>query len=469
MGELAQLIKEELDANIYLCYQCKKCTNGCPVAEHFDIAPHQLMRHLQFGQDEVVLNSRTVWLCASCYTCTTRCPQGLDLARIMDVVRIEAQRRKIRPAVPSVLMFYRSALRTIRLFGRMYELGLMGELYARLFLTRSLNFRQLFRYDLPLALKMFMRGKLKPLPRLAKGVGKPKVVTEAPKAKRIAYYPGCSLHSSAIEFGMSIEAVAPKLGLELVEPEGWVCCGTSPAHSTDHFLATVLPMKNLALIQKLGLKEVTVPCAACYSRFKCAIYDVQHDPQLRERVLKETGYANGTIEVQHLLETLVRKVGTDKIAAQVVNPLQGLRVVSYYGCLITRPPQVTQAEHYEYPVLMDRVVEALGATSLHWSYKTYCCGGSLSLSELPLALEMSRRILEEAHAVGAEAIVVACPLCHTNLDTRQEQIGLPYRIPIIYITELMGVAFGLPAKELGLDRHLVDATAVLKEKGLLKK
>jgi heterodisulfide reductase subunit B len=469
--DLAQYIQEECGENVYLCYQCQKCTAGCPVAEHFDLTPNQILRAAQFGQKELILHSKTIWLCAACEACSTRCPQGIDITRIMDVLKIMAQREGIEPQVRPVPMFYQAGLRNIKLFGRMYELGLMGELYLRMLLTGELDMGRFLREDLPLALKMVGRGKLKLLPTLA---GRPEEKAAAPvkPLKKIAYYPGCSLHSTAIEYDLSTRAIAEGVNLDLAEPKGWACCGTTPAHSTDHLLATMMPLKNLELVEQSGYSTVTTPCPSCFIRHRTAIHDVREDVELRGQVATKMGYVpSEEIEVEHLLNTITERVGYDAIAEAVTQPLTGLKVVCYYGCVITRPPKITGAENYEYPTNMDRLVETLGAESLDWSYKTECCGASLVFTQLPIALGMSRKILRNAQEVGAEAIVVACPLCHANLDMRQEQIneqfGEDYHIPILYFTQLMGLAFGIEPHKLGIDKHLVSASPLLKAKGLM--
>jgi len=495
--DLAHEIKERSGENVFLCYQCKKCTAGCPVAAFFDLTPNQILRACQFGQTDMVLNSRTIWICAACETCSTRCPQGIDIAGIMDVLEIMAQEQKIRPKARTVPMFYKSANRGIGWFGRMWELGLMAELYIREFLAgeppRKQFFRQLFRYDMAMAVKMLRTGKLKILPSIARrprngrqpsrstDVG-PDVMNAYPEAARpaakvaksdvISYYPGCSLHATGIEFHLSTKAVAEELGLNLVELEGWKCCGTSPAHNTNHYRSIKLPMETLAIAQDMGHSYMTMPCAACFSRFRIAMHEVQQDPELRQRIAKEIGSEyTGGVKVDSLLTTITDRVGYDAAAKPVVKPLAGLKVVCYYGCLLTRPPDVTGEEHYEYPTNMDRLVEVLGAEVLDWTYKTDCCGGSLSLSTLEIALDLSHKILKNAQDVGADLIATACPLCHANLDLRQKQINDEYgedlHTPILYFTQLMGVAYGLTPKALGLDKHFSDAIGLLKEKELI--
>ncbi|MBM4464384.1 MAG: hypothetical protein FJ014_02250 [Chloroflexi bacterium] len=465
-GELAHQVHEACGENVYLCYQCKKCTAGCPVADYFDLTPHHLLRAVQFGQKETVLRSRTIWLCAACEACSTRCPQGVDLPRIMDALKIMATREGVEPAVRPVPAFYAAALRGIKLFGRMYEAGLMGELYLRMALSGDLDREQLLNRDVPLALRMLRMGKLKPLPPLSRRAKhRP---TPAPGGQRVAYYPGCSLHGTAIEYDMSTRAIADKIGLELVEPNGWVCCGTTPTHSTDHLLSTVLPLKSLALIEQSGQSYVTVPCPSCFIRFRTAMRDVAADPELREQVAAQTKYTpSPELTVDHLLTTITERVGIEKVAAAVTRPLEGLKVVCYYGCVITRPPELTGAAEYEYPMNMDRLVQALGADSLDWSYKTECCGVSLVFTQLPIVMDMSHKILDNARKVGAQAIVVACPLCQANLDMRQRQIGeqygQDYDLPILYFTQLMGLAFGLEPSALGLEKHFVSAEPLLGE------
>ena len=471
-GDLARLIQDECGENVNLCYQCKKCTAGCPVADHFDLTPHQLMRAMQLGRTELVLSSKTIWLCAACEACSTRCPQGLSLPRIVDVLRIAAAREGIEPAVPSIPVFYSAALRGIKLFGRMYEAGLMAELYLRMALLRDLDVGQFLNKDIPLALKMFKMGKISPLPPLRRSAKHSQKPASSPERQSVGYYPGCSLHGTSVEYDMSTRAVADKLDLELVEPDGWVCCGTTPAHSTDHFLSTVMPMKTLACIEQSGQSYVTVPCPSCFTRLRAAMRDVANDPELKDRVhdkIKHTPSPDLTVD--HLLATITERVGVERVAAAVTRPLEGLKVVCYYGCVITRPPELTGAADCEYPMNMDYLMRALGAESLDWSYKTECCGGSLVFTQLPLVMDMCRKILDNAKEIGAQAIVVACPLCQVNLDARQqqtgEQYGQQYDMPIIYFTQLMGLAFGLDPDTLGLDKQFVSAEPLLQEAGFL--
>ncbi len=454
--ELARIVQREIGQNVYLCYQCAKCSSGCPLADYMDMLPNQVMRALQLGEDRV-LESKTIWLCAACQTCTTRCPQGLDIASIMDTLRIEARRRGIPPAVPEVEKFSDLFLRDIKLLGRLYEVGLMAGM--------NLMTGNLLK-DMDMGLEMLKRRKLKLLPSFVRPPRKVEPVE--PAEGKVAYYPGCSLHSTAAEYDQTVRAVAREIGLELVEPPGWICCGSSPAHSTDHILATVLPMRTLAVIEQMGLDTVTAPCSACFSRMRAAVHTVTHDDEMAREVESQIGYAyQGRVTIQHLLDTLVERAGLDRIEARVEKPLTGLKVACYYGCLVTRPPKITQAEHPEYPMRMDYLVRSLGAEPVDWSYKTDCCGGSLGITQTSLALEMTRRVLQNARDCGADVIVAVCPLCHVNLDARQDQIDLDFQIPILYVTQLMSLAFGLGPETSALHKNMVDPRPLFEEKGLL--
>ncbi|MEW6027231.1 MAG: CoB--CoM heterodisulfide reductase iron-sulfur subunit B family protein [Planctomycetota bacterium] len=289
---------------------------------------------------------------------------------------------------------------------------------------------------------------------------------------KYAYYPGCSLHSTGAEYDVSFRKVAGKLGLELEEVPGWVCCGTSPAHSTSHLLAVSLPVKNLSLVEAMG-KDVVVPCAACYSRFKFAAHEMEQDRKLSEDVKEVIGSAfQNKVRVLHPLEIFAQippAALKANVSAEDGSASGGkknhkdkpLKVVCYYGCLLTRPPKVMQFDDVEYPMTMDKVLENVGYEILDWSYKTDCCGASFALSETDAVLTLTQKILKNAKEIGADAIAVACPLCHANLDTRQTDINAKYNtdynIPIYYFTQLMGLAFGLSPKEMGVNKHLTEA------------
>jgi heterodisulfide reductase subunit B len=448
---------EELGQNVYLCYQCLKCTSGCPVSEYFDWQPHQIMRAAQFGDLEIALESQTPWLCAACQTCTTRCPQNLDINAIMEFMTREATKRGLKPKVPAADIFCNAFMHEVRLWGRAYELGLMAEM--------KLRTGDLFS-DLDLGAKMMLNRKFSFLPHPTKAPKKAKVVEGA--ANAVAYYPGCSLHSTSPEFDESAKVVCEVLDLNLIEPKGWLCCGSSAAHRNDPEAAFRLPMENLRIIEQSGFEEVTMPCAACFNRHKAAQYEFRHHRNKRDAVPQQMDYEyQDSVAVQTLSQTILSHVGTEEISKLVKTPLKDLKVVSYYGCLLTRPPEITEASHPENPTDLDELIQALGAQVVDWSYKTECCGAAHSLVRPDIVLSLSGNILEQAKAVGADVIAVACPLCHTNLDGRQFQMKLDISIPVLYFTQLMAVAFGLPAREAALNKNLVDPQPILKEKNFL--
>lgn len=283
---------------------------------------------------------------------------------------------------------------------------------------------------------------------------------------KVSYYPGCSLEGTAIEYSESTEAVCHALGIELEELRDWSCCGSSSAHATDHALAVGLAARNLELADKAG-RDLVVPCAACYQRLKVA------DKELRagKKVDGITNQYKGSFKIRHLADFLWEDAGEKAIAEKVKRPLTGLNPVCYYGCLTSRPPRVTDAKRPEDPQSMDRLLAALGAEVKNWSYKTDCCGGSLILSRPDIARRLIQKLLDMAEEAGADSIVVACPMCHSNLDSRQKEVsqqaGREYKIPIIYISEILGVAFGDPAAKKWLRRHMVDPRPLLTQKGLI--
>ncbi len=288
---------------------------------------------------------------------------------------------------------------------------------------------------------------------------------------RYAYYPGCSLHSTAKEYDHSLRAVCSQLDIQLAEINRWFCCGSTPAHSVSSLLALALPLGNLAVMQKMNFTEVVVPCPSCFSRFKSSLHKVENEPGLRQKIEAVIGSTlNNGIKVYHPLEIMSSESQLDRIASLRKQELNGLKMVCYYGCLLTRPPKVTQFDICEHPETMDRILEAAGVTTLDWSYKTDCCGASFALTKTDIVLKLSNEILEAAKAAGADGIAVACPLCHLNLDARQKEIettyGVDYKLPILYFTQLLGLSFGLSSRELLLRKHFVDATKKLEEAGL---
>ena len=277
------------------------------------------------------------------------------------------------------------------------------------------------------------------------------------------FFPGCSLESTARDFHKSTTAVARALGLDMPELPNWMCCGSTSAHQTDPLLALALPAKNLAAAQG---RTVAVCCAACYSRLKTANHEIAASADTRRKVADAIGTDyDGRTPVLHLLEILARNVGLKAVAAKVTRPLTGLKVACYYGCLLSRPPEVTNFDDPENPQLMDNLMSVAGAEPLDWPHKTECCGASYSITDVQVVLRLTREVLAMAKAAGADAVVTACPLCQINLDMRQKDIekkfGESYGLPIFYFTQLLGLALGLSPKELGLKSLIVDPMPLL--------
>lgn len=278
---------------------------------------------------------------------------------------------------------------------------------------------------------------------------------------KFAYYPGCSLHGTAWEFDASTRAVARALGIELQEVPGWTCCGSSSAHTRPGPLAQALPLRNLALAEGLA-EELLVPCASCYNALKGAERAWrEEDPEAREAAgLVEEGLGRGyggKLQVRHLLEVLARPEMLARVRAGVKAPWR-YPVVPYYGCLLSRPSARVGFDRPEQPLLLDRVLEAAGAEVRSWSYKTECCGASLTISHPEVVESLVTELVRQARRAGAAALVTACPMCHANLDSRQKESP---PLPVLYVTEVVGAVLGLPQVARWLGAHLVDARALL--------
>lgn len=287
------------------------------------------------------------------------------------------------------------------------------------------------------------------------------------KAKRYAYYPGCSQQGTAVEYEMSARAVAKALDLTLMDVEDWSCCGSTPAHTVDHLLYGALAARNLALAEQMKIGTVVTPCPSCLIAFKSALAMAQDAEQLQE--LK--GLINlpfkGDIEAKSLLQVIFEEIGGEALAEKVKRPLTGLRLAPYYGCILTRPPQLAQFDDPENPVSMDKILTALGAEVPDFPFKTECCGAAFGLAKRDIVQTLSAKVLEMAEGIEADAIVVACPLCHQNLDLRQGQVnsyrGSTSQMPILYITQVIGLALGFSPQEMGMDKHAVSCEGVLKK------
>jgi heterodisulfide reductase subunit B len=280
-----------------------------------------------------------------------------------------------------------------------------------------------------------------------------------------SYYPGCTLTGSARELDESFRYSAEKLDVTLKEIPDWTCCGASSAHMVDAYLETALPARDLLTAEKLGM-DVVAPCAGCHVRMKAASMRIMEEAELS----KEFPFKGGIkilsgMDMFHIDELIQR------MKERTVKPLTGLKVVPYYGCLAVRPVEVVEPADPENPMQMDHILEALGAEVLSWPYKTDCCGGSMALTRTDLVMKLSRKLLDMALSVEADAMVTLCPMCQANLDTRQADIsretGKQYEVPIIYLTELIGVALGSPNSASWFEKHIVSPANMLAAKGLI--
>ncbi len=277
---------------------------------------------------------------------------------------------------------------------------------------------------------------------------------------RYLYFPGCSLESTAKEYDLSARAVMHELGVELVELKDWNCCGASAAEITSRLLALVLPARNLALAEQLnGDSQLVASCSACYVNLRKAEEKVGEDATLLATInqalaVDDLTYS-GKPRVRHLLDVIANDVGTDAIASRVTRSLAGLRVAAYYGCQTVRPYSAFDTPYF--PQTMDRVLAALGVQVHPNPLKAACCGGTLSTTKREVGIKLVSDLIKAVE--GADCIVTVCPLCQMNLESYQGQVsktlGQPVHMPILYLTQLLGLAFELPEKALGLKHNIV--------------
>ncbi|MDR1699368.1 MAG: CoB--CoM heterodisulfide reductase iron-sulfur subunit B family protein [Prevotellaceae bacterium] len=276
--------------------------------------------------------------------------------------------------------------------------------------------------------------------------------------KRIGFYPGCSLTGTAGEYNHSVKAIAKAFNVELAEVPDWNCCGATAAHNLNKALSLSLPARILANAEEAGMTEVLVPCAACSNRLLVAQHELQEDPKLKAEIEEIIGkkFENNLniINVIQFIQTYVLPT----LAEKVTKPFNK-KSACYYGCLLVRPYKILKFDRAEDPQTMDEVMKAIGSEPVDFPFKTECCGAGLSVSRTELVGKLSGKIVKEAADRGAEAIIVACPMCHANLDMRRGAInkamGLQLATPVLYITQAIALAVGISANELGLNKHIV--------------
>jgi len=283
-------------------------------------------------------------------------------------------------------------------------------------------------------------------------------------------YSGCSLEESASNYLKSVEAVGKALGLEFAEIEDWNCCGASISYVGANKLSQeVLNARNLALAEAQGGYDIVAPCSSCYIVMNQVNHELKENEEQREKVNQILAEGNlkfkGTTRVRHVLDVLFYDVGVEKIKAAVKKPLKGIQVGGYVGCQTVRP--YGEYDSVERPVIMDRIIEALGARAVDFTHKVRCCGSGIFLTELDFGFELVGEILRTATDKGAEVMTTACPLCQLNLEAYQSRInqklGTNYHIPVTFITQLMAVAFGMdPNKDAALNQNLIPVDKVLK-------
>jgi heterodisulfide reductase subunit B2 len=288
---------------------------------------------------------------------------------------------------------------------------------------------------------------------------------------KYAFYPGCSLHGTAGEYELSTRELFKALGIGLTEVPDWFCCGATPAHNVDELLSLSLCAKNLELADRVE-GDLAVACAACFSRLKTAQHVLGGNDIKRAQVEKAIdGKVPLDGRIRHLLDILANDFGLDRLRSAAKKPLAGLKVACYYGCLLTRPRGVADLDDCEMPEIMENVLHAVGAETVDWSHRTECCGASYTVSHTDVVAKLSNAVLESARGAGADCIMVGCPLCHANLDVRQAMIektfGVSYNLPVFFLTQLVGLAVGLPDWKLGLESLVVNPRPLLKEKRLL--
>lgn len=459
-----------------------------------DNPPARIMRLVQGGYIEEAMQSEALWFCVGCMTCTTRCPQNMEIAGTMDSLRELALVKGMVSSEKSkklVTAFHTSFLKNVRKHGRLEELSLVNSYKLR---TRS------FLQDAESGIKMIKIGKIKPMEAI-KGKGgvqaKEQIeqIFEAAErashltaAKRkpvkkefvagaklsikpgmtIGYYPGCSLSGTAREYDISVKKMCSLLGLTLREIDDWNCCGATSAHATNHKLSLLLPARNQALADAQGLDVVLAPCAACQNRQVTTRKALLESQELRDEIRSITGITptckSEFIGVTQLLEAM----DPEEIRKRVKRPLSNLSLACYYGCLLVRPMDDMAFDDPENPMKMEAIMEAIGAKPVDWAFKIECCGGGLTLAQQPLVEELTHSIAKNAAENGADAFVVACPLCQANLDMRQGSMRKRYgdvkEMPVYYISELVAVACGADPQEVAVGEHFVPALDLLSKR-----
>lgn len=286
------------------------------------------------------------------------------------------------------------------------------------------------------------------------------------------FYPGCAMQRNARPYLDSLMAIRADIGLELQEIDDWNCCGATEYMSVHRLPAHALIGRNLALAQDQALDTdlLAAGCSACYLNLAKTDAQMREDPRLDATVnaaLAAGGlrYTAGGLKVRHLLDLVCHDIGYEAVKAKVVKPLHGLKVAAYYGCQVVRPDYEGRWDDREHPTAMDRLLTALGAEPVDWALKTQCCGGHMTVIGPDVAFGLIRRLIHGAREAGADLVATLCPMCQLNLDAYQVEMNKhfhsDYHVPVLYFTQLMGLAFGKPPGELGIGKEFVAAAPAL--------
>lgn len=287
--------------------------------------------------------------------------------------------------------------------------------------------------------------------------------------KEYVYYEGCSLEGTASAYDASIRLVMKSLGVTLVEPPDWSCCGSTPAHAVDHLLAAALAGRNLAIVERMGAAALATPCPSCLAALKKAHASMARDTAFRDEVnsLLDAPY-NCTVTAKSVLQIIYEDVGLEEVARPVTTSLPGLRIAPYYGCILTRPPKLACFDDPENPVSMDRILAAAGVEIVDFAFKLECCGAAFGVPKKEMVLRLAAKVLSMAVDAGANCIAVACPLCQQNLDLRQGQVnaalGTSFNIPVLYFSQVLGLAYGYKPAALGINKHIVSPDALIRSR-----
>ena len=285
----------------------------------------------------------------------------------------------------------------------------------------------------------------------------------------LGYYPGCSLQQSSSLYDIQNRLIFNNIGIDLKEIEDWNCCGATSAGKTDDFMSIAMPARNIGIAGAQGIKEMVIPCSACYSRTLIAQNVLKTSQNMKNKINSELSEKiNGDVKISSILEVLLSAIEKGLFAKKITQKLSLLKPVCYYGCMMTRfPYDIHVPDDIENPVGMEKILKAVKIQTIDWNYKTACCGASATVNDHQTAMNLMGKIINDAVARGANCMIVTCPMCQLNLDAHQdtfcEQNNIKERLPVFFITEVLGMAMGLGFKQLQIDRHFIKGEQLFEE------